>query len=217
MFCSKCGKKLNYAAIICNECLQGKAPCIDENSGAQEVGDNFYTDLNLLEKDGGIVAESMAERSTDALVSFDRESHENPKSEERDVPKPRGSRAVGLGSAIASAALAYPGLLYGIYGLLFSWIMFIMYYGADSALEYVEYIPFGVFGVIFAISGLILTVVGLVKGIKSIKVFKRSSPKPIATLILGLLGLDFSITFLVSFVFSAWTMAVLAFIMSFAQ
>ena len=217
MFCSKCGKKLNYAAIICNECLQGKAPCIDENSGAQEVGNNFYTDLNLLEKDGGIVAESMAERSTDALVSFDRESHENPKSEERDASKPRGSRAVGLGSAIASAALAYPGLLYGIYGLLFSWIIFIMYYGADSALEYVEYIPFGVFGVIFAISGLILTVVGLVKGIKSIKVFKRSSPKPIATFILGLLGFDFSITFLVAFVFSAWTMAVLAFIMSFAQ
>lgn len=217
MFCSKCGKKLNYAAIICNECLQGKAPCIDENTGAQEVGDNFYTDLNFFEKDGEIVAESMAERSTDALVSFDRESHENSKSEERDAPKPRGSRAVGLGSAIASAALAYPGLLYGIYGLLFSWIMFIMYYGADSAFEYVEYIPFGVCGVIFAIAGLILAVVGLVKGIKSIKVFKRSSPKPIATLILGLLGLDFSITFLVAFVFSAWTMAVLAFIMSFAQ
>lgn len=210
MFCSKCGKKLNYAAIICNECLQGKAP-------TQEVGDNFYTDLNFLEKDGGIVAEPTAEQSTDALVSFDRESHENPKSEERDASKPRGSRAVGLGSAIASAALAYPGLLYGIYGLLFSWIMFIMYYGADSAFEYVEYIPFGVCGVIFAIAGLILTVVGLVKGIKSIKVFKRSSPKPIATLILGLLGLDFSITFLVAFVFSAWTMAVLAFIMSFAQ
>ena len=210
MFCSKCGKKLNYAAIICNECLQGKAP-------TQEVGDNFYTDLNFLEKDGGIVAEPTAEQSTDALVSFDRESHENPKSEERDASKPRGSRAVGLGSASASAALAYPGLLYGIYGLLFSWIMFIMYYGADSAFEYVEYIPFGVCGVIFAIAGLILTVVGLVKGIKSIKVFKRSSPKPIATLILGLLGLDFSITFLVAFVFSAWTMAVLAFIMSFAQ
>ena len=210
MFCSKCGKKLNYAAIICNECLQGKAP-------TQEVGDNFYTDLNFLEKDGGIVAESMAEQSTDALVSFDRESHENPKSEECDASNSRGSRAVGLGSAIASAALAYPGLLYGIYGLLFSWIMFIMYYGADSAFEYVEYIPIGVFGVIFAIAGLILTVVGLVKGIKSIKVFKRSSPKPIATFILGLLGLDFSITFLVAFVFSAWTMAVLAFIMSFAQ
>ena len=217
MFCSKCGKKLNYAAIICNECLQGKAPCVGENSGAQEVGDNFYTDLNFLEKDGGIVAESMVERSTDALVSFDRESHENSKSEKRDAPNSRGSRAVGLGSAIASAALAYPGLLYGIDGLLCSWIMFIMYYGADSAFEYVEYIPFGVVGVIFTIAGLILTVVGLVKGIKSIKVFKRSSPKPIATLILGLLGLDFSITFLVAFVFSAWTMAVLAFIMSFAQ
>lgn len=217
MFCSKCGKKINYTAIICNECLQGKAPCIYENSGAQEVGDNFYTDLNFFEKDGEIVAESMAERSTDALVSFDRESHENPKSEERDAPNSRGSRAVGLGSAIAAAALAEPGLLYGIYGLLFSWIMFIMYYGADSAFEYVEYIPIGVCGVIFAIAGLILTVVGLVKGIKSIKVFKRSSPKPIATLILGLLGLDFSITFLVAFVFSAWTMAVLAFIMSFAQ
>ena len=217
MFCSKCGKKLNYAAIICNECLQGKAPCIDENSGAQEVGDNFYTDLNFLEKDGGIVAESMAERSEDALVIATPESEENAMLEENDAPKSKGSRTVGLGNAIASATLGYVGCIFGIYGILFSWLMFIMYYGSDSAEDYAEYLPIGYWGIILVVVSFILTVVALVKAIKSIRVFKKSSPKPIATLILGLIGLDCSVAYLIPCVISAWTMAVLAFIMSFAQ
>ena len=221
MFCSKCGKKLNYAAIICNECLQGKAPCVGENSGAQEVSESFYTDLNfvedLIENEENIIAESMAEQSEDALVIATPESEENAMLEENDAPKPRGSRAVGLGDAIASAALGYVGCIFGIYGILFSWLMFIMYYGSDTAEEYVEYIPIGYWGIVLVIVSFVLTVVALAKAIKSIRLFKRSSPKPIATLILGLIGLDCSVAYLIPCVISAWTMAVLAFIMSFAQ
>ena len=160
MYCAKCGKKIDYDAYACNECMQK---------------DKFFEagqDQALAEPDENVVC---------------------------IVPEaPRGSRTKGIGGAVVSLVLGYIGLLLGTYGVIFS--MYGIIFSASSAMgDEVEMLAsgFNVGNLVIVIIGIVLGIIGLVKGIAAIKVFKASRPRPVGTLVLGILGLDSSIASLI--------------------
>ena len=162
MFCSKCGKQIDYDAVVCNEC-----------SGNQ---------------------------------SFFVEEVQKPTVEE----KPKTSRTLGIGNAIAGAVLGYVALIFSAIGMcysIFGVIAFIIGIaeGPEDILMIGE--TFFAIGVVFGLVGLIMSIVSLKKGIASIKLVKKSSPKPIATLVLGTVSVDYAaaglIMFGMGFVYSA--------------
>ena len=162
MFCSKCGKKIDYDAVVCNEC-----------SGNQ---------------------------------SFFVEEVQKPTMEE----KPKTSRNLGLGGAIAGAVLGYIALIFSAIGMCYSMVGVIAFIigtaeGPEDILMIGE--TFFVVGIVFGLVGFIMSIVSLKKGIASIKLVKKSSPKPIATLVLGIVSVDYAaaglIMFGMGFVYSA--------------
>ena len=162
MFCSKCGKKIDYNAVVCNEC-----------SGNQ---------------------------------SFFVEEAQNPVVEE----KPKTTRNLGLGGAIAGAVLGYIALIFSAIGMCYSIVGVIAFIiGTAEGPEDILIIgvTFLAIGVVFGLVGLIMSIVSLKKGIASIKLVKKSSPKPIATLVLGIVSVDYAaaglIMFGMGFVYSA--------------
>ena len=162
MFCSKCGKKIDYDAVVCNEC-----------SGNQ---------------------------------SFFVEEVKNPVVEE----KPKTSRSLGIGNAISGAVLGYVAVIFSAIGMcysIFGVIAFLV--GIAEGPEDILMVggAFLAIGVVFGLVGLIMSIVSLKKGIASIKLVKKSSPKPIATLVLGIVSVDYAtaglIMFGMGFVYSA--------------
>ena len=137
MFCSKCGKKIDYDAVVCNEC-----------SGNQ---------------------------------SFFVEDVKNPVVEE----KTKTTRNLGLKNAISGAVLGYLALVFSICWVYCLIIGLILCYFAP---------PVGIGVIISAVScyvvGLILSINSLKKGIRSIILARNSSPKPVATLVLGIVSVD---------------------------
>ena len=162
MFCTKCGKKIDYDAVVCNECVRAE--------------------------------------------SFFVEEVKNPVVEE----KPKTSRSLGIGNAISGAVLGYVALIFSAIGMCYS-IFGVMAFtigiaeGPEDILIIGE--TFFAIGVVFGLVGLIMSIVSLKKGIASIKLVKKSSPKPIATLVLGIVSVDYAaaglIMFGIGFVYSA--------------
>ena len=154
MFCSKCGKKIDYDAVVCNEC-----------SGNQ---------------------------------SFFVEEVQKPTVEE----KPKTSRSLGIGNAISGAVLGYVALIFSAIGMCYSIVGVIAFIiGIAEGPEDILIIggAFLAIGVVFGLVGLIMSIVSLKKGIASIKLVKKSSPKPIATLVLGIVSVDYAVAGLIMF------------------
>lgn len=164
MFCSKCGKRIDYEAIVCNECVNEQSFFVEENKEVLKVQTPETVDMR----------------------------------EKTVEEKPKGSRRVGLGGAIAGVVMGYIALIFSALGMCYGIIGAIMAIAVpsmepvDPEVSTVGWVFF-IFGVAFMLVGIILAIVSLMKSAKSIKVFKKSSPKPIATLILGIVGLDYSI------------------------
>ena len=108
---------------------------------------------------------------------------------------------VGFGGALASAILGEMAAAFGIIAFLFSFGGFvdaltaaILADGAEAFGE-IAFLFSDVsdyllgFSAFFVIGAIVMGIIAIVKGAKSIKVFRESSPKPIATLILGLVGI----------------------------
>jgi hypothetical protein len=108
---------------------------------------------------------------------------------------------VGFGGALASAILGEIAAAFGIIAFLFSVGGFadalaaaILADGAE-AFEEIAFLFNFVSGdllgfcAFFVIGAIVMGIIAIIKGAKSIKVFRESSPKPIATLILGLVGI----------------------------
>ena len=154
MFCSKCGKQIDYDAVVCNEC-----------SGNQ---------------------------------SFFVEEVQKPTVEE----KPKTSRSLGIGNAISGAVLGYIALIFSAIGMCYSIVGVIAFIigmteGPEDPLRIG--VAFLAIGVVFGLVGLIMSIVSLKKGIASIKLAKKSSPKPIATLVLGIVSVDYAAAGLIMF------------------
>ena len=138
MFCTKCGKQIDYNSTVCNECARAENSFFD---ASQQY--NTYPQPPIVEP--------------------------TPESK-------KSSRMVGFGGALTSAILGEIAATFGMIPFLF------IFGGVASG----AILGFGIFLVIGAI---VMGIIAIVKGAKSIKVFRESSPKPIATFILGLVGI----------------------------
>ena len=163
MFCTKCGKQIDYNSTVCNECVRAENSFFD---ASQQY--NTYPQPPIVEP----------------------------------TPAPKkGSRMVGFGGALASAilgeiaaAFAIIALLFGFGGFVDALTAAILADGAEAFGE-IAFLFSDVsddllgFCAFFVIGAIVMGIIAIVKGAKSIKVFRESSPKPIATLILGLVGI----------------------------
>lgn len=217
MYCTKCGKQIDYDAPICLECtavlaIQAKhareaakaeaevsAPIITPAPAVAEVTEQSVetADVNAV-IDEPAVAEPKGEcvepeaEITDLNVEVAEPEIEIPEAAAQPIAQPiytapaenispvvpiyrPNTRKEGLGGAIASVVLsAVSAFFVGIgLGLIWSDIIFI--------------------GVIFFLMAVSAAIVSIILGAKSIKTFKRvkneGNPAPIATLILGIVGL----------------------------
>ena len=137
MFCTKCGKRIDYNSTVCNECARA------ENS--------FF----------------------DASQQYNTDSQ--PQIVEPMPEKPKGSRMVGFGGALASAILGYIAMAFAMFA-------FMLWLGVASFDKIVAFVFF------FCVSALVMSIIAIVNGAKAIKVSRESIPRPIATLVLGIVG-----------------------------
>lgn len=98
-----------------------------------------------------------------------------------DIPDPN-NRKYGLGRAIAAQILATVSVFVGIialYAVVFSLV------GFSEEVEELG-IPALLFGFFSTVGCIAMSIIAIVLGVKSIKCFKKRTPRPIATLILGI-------------------------------
>ena len=193
MFCTKCGKKIDYEAAVCNECIgMGQwfnkddqvAPNTDNNSNSQEfnVNNDQHADNNGFYNDQNNNAYN--NRGYDQSYNvYDQRSAAAYNSEPE---KPKGSRTEGLKGAIISAVLSTLGFSFAYAAFLVFTSKSMMDFGSDVVI-------YAIVCLLFAIAGLVMSIIGLAKSTAAIKVFKTSSPKPIATLIVGIEALGMGI------------------------
>lgn len=153
MFCVRCGRKIEYNSIVCNEC-----------SGKQD----FFV-----------------EEAPKPIVD----------------KGPRVSRNLGLGRGIAGAVLGYIAIIFSMMGMIYSMLGAFITGLADTAKADFDIVIVGdvffMVGIAFVLISLIFSIISLSKGVKSVKLFKTSRPRPIATLILGIVSLDYSVASLI--------------------
>ena len=137
MFCTKCGKQIDYNSTVCNECARAENSFFD---ASQQY--NTYPQPPIVE----------------------------PTSESK-----KGSRMVGFGGALASAILGYIAMAFALFAFMF-------WFGVTFVDEMVAFMFF------FCVSALVMSIIAIVNGAKAIKVFRESIPRPIATLVLGIVG-----------------------------
>ncbi len=91
MFCTKCGKKIDYDAIVCNECANGNTFFVNEENSKADTSYLTYQDDNNVE---------FQEPMTVAK-------------------RPKGSRTEGLGGAIGSVIFGFFGSIFSLCGISF--------------------------------------------------------------------------------------------------
>ena len=155
MFCSKCGKQIDYNSTVCNECARAENSFFD----AAQLNNTY-------------VAEP---------------AHKSP----------NGSRMVGFGGALAA-------MIIGDLAIVFA-IMSIAYLMTDVIVSYALFY-------VFIVGAFVMSIFSLVLGIRAIRVFVRSSPKPIATLVLGIGGILGTVATYMVFIYIAFISLVLFFL-----
>lgn len=173
MFCTRCGKKLDYNSIICNECLQAEGGFFNEPPKAS-------ADRPLENEDTLIIQAQNQNYSSDTVTV-------------ESTPAQRGSRMKGFLGALLSFIFSIVSTLISIMVLYFSALNM----GISMAFGDYSSAIIGLITMIFITVAIVLCIFSIILGIKSTITFKRSSPKPIATLILGILGLEGSIVAIV--------------------
>ena len=98
-----------------------------------------------------------------------------------DIPHPE-NRKYGLSRAITAAILSTVSVTIGVIAM---YVVIFSMMGLDFDLEAMGYSVLFI-GASLAAGSLAMSIVALVLGIKSIKCFKKKTPRPIATLILGI-------------------------------
>ena len=91
MFCTKCGKKIDYNATVCNECANGNTFFVSEENGNADPPYLTYQDNNNVEFQEPM---TVAKRS-------------------------KGSRTEGLGVAISSVIFGFFGSIFSLAGISF--------------------------------------------------------------------------------------------------
>ena len=101
-----------------------------------------------------------------------------------DIPNPE-NRKYGLGRAIAAQILASVSIFVGFVAF---YVLFFSLIGFSGEIEELG-VSMLFFGFFFTAGGVAMSIVAIVLGVRSIKCFKRVTPRPIATLVLGISSL----------------------------
>ena len=203
MFCTKCGKKIDYEASVCNECAgvgqwfnADAQPAPEVKVEAEQeinVNNDFNNAANQNANNGFYTAPNTNPYANQNYNTQYNQGYDNSYNQSYNTTytqgytntyapapeKPKGSRKAGLKGAITAAVLSTLGFSFSYAAELVVTEATLI---SDSDVAMIS----AIVGIPFAIAGLIMSIIGLVKGAASIKVFKASSPKPIATLILGI-------------------------------
>ena len=181
MYCTKCGKEIE-SGIICRECLEAeREQAVNEEPAAEQIEKEPET-VETVELD-----ETLWQPAYEALVV------------DAPIETVNENSMLGFGRALASTITGFVASMFGLVAYIFA------IYG-DSI---TESDPETALALLFA--AVILTVVftlplgiiSLVMGVKSIALFKRTiGKKPVATLILGIIGTYQAVSALLTFLSS---------------
>ena len=173
MYCTKCGKQIDYDSPICKE-------CVDEMAAAAAPTEAVEPTIELPVIEQPEQTELQPGESVEvAPITYTAEPAAQPAAQ----PAANATlRMRGFGKALTSTILGFVGYIFAAFtmGML------------GAALEDSD---MAIAGVVFFVMSLPLTIIPFVFGLKSIGLFKSTPswmPKPIATLILGIVGLFFA-------------------------
>ena len=191
MYCTRCGKKIDYEAFVCNECVQKEEAAFAEvnNETTEPVVETMVVDEPAVtateDQACPPVEEPVNTQPTSAPTGqqygtnptpnapYTPYTPYQPQSSSLSIPS-SNFRMIGFGKALASTILSAVGYLFCILGIQFA-----------------VYEP-GVVAILIILA-VGLSVPALIMGIQSIKtssrVASRGLPRPIATLILGIVGI----------------------------
>ena len=181
MYCTKCGKEIE-SGIICRECLDAERDqVIKEEPAAEEIKTEPET-VETVELD-----ETLWQPAYEALVV------------DAPIEPVNENSMLGFGRALASTIMGFIASMFGLVAYIFA------IYGdsiteSDPETALAVLIAVLILGVVFTLP---LGIISLVMGIKSITLFKRTlGKKPVATLILGIIGTYQAASALATFLYS---------------
>lgn len=172
MYCTKCGKQIDYDSPICKECVDAMATSAESQQPApvEDVWEQpvvEQTEDKTLQPGESVEVAAPVTTYTASAVAQPVENGTNP-------------RMRGFGKALASTILGFIGYFFAVF------TMAMISSGEEDV---------AIAGVVFFIMSLPLAILPFIFGLKSIGVFKSTpagTPKPIATLIMGIVGLSFA-------------------------
>ena len=211
MFCTRCGKKIDYDALVCNECLMQEAAA---NAPAEEeiaapVLENTENVATATEEPAYTPAQEPVNPQPTYTApnnqqyyynqnAYQNNAYQNPAYQNPaytpyttyQQPQPAATtgnpRMNGFGKALTSTILGFVSYMWSAVTMGMT-----AGYGSGAA-------------IVLLLMGLGMAIPSLVMGIKSIKVFTsapKGSPRPIVTLILGICGLSLAaIALFISFI-----------------
>lgn len=169
MYCTKCGKQIDYDSPICKECVDEMAVAATPAETVEPEVEQSVTEQTELQP-----GESAEVAPANLVV----ESTPSPVAQ----PTAGGSnlRMRGFGKALASTIMGFIGYFFSVFSM---------------AMLVTEDPDVAIAGGVFFVMSLPLAIIPLVFGLKSIGLFKSTpsgTPKPIAALILGIVGVFFA-------------------------
>ena len=204
MYCTRCGKKIDYDAFVCNECVKQEQEAFAEVKAEEPAPTVEATPETVTEEPVAATAEPVQEPAQEPVnpqptytapnnqqyyysnpnTSYQQGAAQNPYQNSAYTPytpyQPQPTtgnpRMNGFGKALASTIL-------GIFSYIFCFVAIEV-----AAFELAES------AVVLFLMALGMAIPSLIMGIKSIKTFtsapKQGLPRPIPTLVLGIVGLS---------------------------
>lgn len=171
MYCTKCGKQIGYDSPICKECVDEMAAATAPAAAVEPtIEQPVIQQPEQTELQPGESAEVIP--SADDAIAPVAMQATSPVS--GDNPRMRG-----FGKALTSTILGFIGYFFAVMTMAMT----------------AEDTDMAIAGVVFFILSLPLAIIPFVFGLKSIALFRSTpadTPKPIAALILGIIGLFFA-------------------------
>ena len=178
MYCTKCGKQIDYDSPICKECVDEMAAAAAPTEAVEPT-----IELPVIEQSEVEQPEQTELQPGESVEVAPITYTVEPAAQPAAQPAANATlRMRGFGKALTSTILGFVGYIFAAFtmGML------------GAALEDSD---MAIAGVVFFVMSLPLTIIPFVFALKSIGLFKSTPswmPKPIATLILGIVGLFFA-------------------------
>ena len=228
MYCTKCGKKLDYEAKICNECIA--ATKVAEEAAAPVASTPYANAVSTASQNrnpyakaqptvGTISAEqasasaasyanAQATVGTEAAKAKALEEYTEPEVIDNEdlTPKPKGKRTFGMGKALAATIVAVIAYIISNINLnvsgAFSFLSLLAQIGGEVEIGNALDAGGTAISVILGIVTMAMGIVSICLGTISIKTFKAHKAEtgvaPIPTLVLGIAGLVLGVLCVIS-------------------